>query len=59
MDLVLLEGMRDLVVEVLMQFLEICGYLVSSFQQNRFEGHFKFGVKTLVSKERGDHCCRV
>ena len=55
LDLVLLEGMRDLVVEVQIQFLEICSNLVSSVQHNRFEGHFEFGMKTLVSKERGDH----
>jgi len=52
-DLVLLEGMRDLVMEVLMQDFEICSNLVSSVQHNIFEEHFEFGVKTLVIKERG------
>jgi len=30
MDLILLEGMRDLIMEVQMQFLEICSNFVSS-----------------------------
>ena len=50
---------RDLVVEVQMQFLEICGNLVTSVRHNRFEGHFEFGMKTHVSEEWGDHGCRV
>jgi len=54
-NLILLEGMRDLITEVQMQFLEICSNLVSSIQHNSFEGHFKLGMITLVSKERGDH----
>jgi len=48
-DLILLEGMRDLIVEILMQFLETCSDLVSNFQHNSFEGHFKFGV-TIVAE---------
>ena len=55
MDLIFLEGMRDFVTEVLMQFLEIYSNLISSVQHNGFEGHFEFGVKTLVSKERCNH----
>jgi len=50
-DLVLYEGMSDLVTEVQVQFLEICSNLVSSIRHNRFKGHFEFGMETLVSKE--------
>jgi len=56
-DLILLEGTRNLVMEVQVQFLEICINLVSSIQHNRFEGHFEFGMKTLVRKEWGDYSC--
>jgi len=58
-DLILFEGVKDLVMEVQMQFLEICSNLVSHIQHNRFKGHFEFGMKTLFSKERGDHGHRV
>ena len=59
MGLILLDGMRDMVAEVLMQFLEICSNLVSSVQHNRFEGNFKFGMKIFVRIERGDHGHRM
>ena len=58
-DLILSDGMRYLVVKVQMELLEICSNLVSSIQHNRFERHFEFGMKTLVSKERGNHGRRV
>jgi len=58
-DLVLFEGTRYLVAKIQMELLEICRNLMSSIRHNRFEGHFKFGMKTLVSEERGDHGRRV
>ena len=54
MGLVLLEGVRDLVAEVLMQFFQLCSDLVSRIQHNSFERNFEFGVKALVGKEGGD-----
>ena len=42
-----------------MYILEVCGNLVSSIRHNRFKGHFELWMETLVSKELGDHCCRV
>ena len=59
MDLILFEGMRYLVAKIQMELCEICRNLVSSIRHNRFEGHFEFGMKTLVSKERGDHHGRM
>ena len=59
MDLILFEGMRYLVAKIHMELLEICSNLVSSFLHNRFEGHFKFGMKTLIHEEWGDHGCGV
>src|SRR5882724_5506954 len=51
--------MRYLVTKVPMELLEICSNLVSSIRHNRFERHFEFGMKPLVSKERGNHGRRV
>ena len=59
MDLILFDGMGYLVMKIQMELLEICRNLMSSIRHNRLEGHFEFGMKTLVSKERGDHCCRM
>jgi len=58
-DLVLSDGMRYLVAKVPMELLEICSNLVSSIQHDRFERHFEFGMKPLVSEERGNHGRRV
>src|SRR5882672_9194386 len=55
MDLVLPEGVSDLIAEVLVEFLQIWSNRVSSIQHNRFKGNFEFGVKALVGKEGGDH----
>src|SRR5882724_1825612 len=52
-------GMRYLVAKIQMELLEICRNLMSSIQNNRFKGHFKFRMKALVGEERGDHGCRV
>ena len=52
MSLILFEGMGDLVVKVLMQFLEICSYLVSSIQHNRYKGNFEFGMRALFMENR-------
>src|SRR5882724_5567454 len=59
MDLILFEGVSDLVAKVQVQFLEICSHLVSSIQHKRFKGHFEFGMETFVSEEWGDHSRRV
>ena len=53
------EGTLNLIAEVQMQFLEICSNLVNSLRHNRFEGHFDFGMKALVSEEWSDHNFRV
>jgi len=49
-DLVLCEGMRDLVAKIQMELLEICHNLMSSIQDNRFKGHFELGWKPWLAK---------
>ena len=42
-----------------MQFLQICGDLVSGLRHNRVKGHFEFGMEALVGQEGHDHRCRL
>src|SRR5882724_6107902 len=58
-DLVLFKGTRYLVAKIPMELLEVCCNLVSSIRHHRFKGHFEFRIKSLVSKERGNHGRRV
>src|SRR5882672_3160679 len=57
--LVLLEGVSDLVAEVLVEFLQVRSNSVSSIRHNSIKGNFEFRVKALVGKERGDHGGRM
>ena len=52
--LIPLDGMLELGLKVLVQFLEVCGHFVSMLRWNRLEGNFEFGVEALVGKERSD-----